>query len=1196
MELLQRLWNSSASHSWRSLRRSPTAPALVIVTAAAFVGAWNMGTASAADFASLAPLLQKHCIECHGGPDPDGGLALESFAELLKGGESGSPIVAGKSGDSLLIRALEGTWNKTGKNHFMPPGKRAHLTALEIAQFKAWIDAGAPAPADVNGAVATEIVVPKIEPKVPPARVIHDLAFDARSGLLAIARSEGIELVAPETPNATRSLAGAAGPVNAVAFSPDGQFVFGAAGWPNQSGEIRQWRLASGESVRVFKGPRDALHSLAVSSDGTKIAAGSYDYSVTLWQVSDGALERTFKLSQGAIMGLAFRPDGRMLASGSYDRTAKLLDIRTGTRLETFGHALKELNALAFSPDGRTLLTGGNDNRIRAYRISAEGREGSNELLATVFAHEGALLRVVYSPDGNTVATSADDRTVKLFGAAELPSKAVLETQPDWPTALSFAGNDRLAVGRADGTWAMYQTSDGKPWSPPPPPKPVLTRIDPRGVQSGEETTLHLTGQHLTNATVISIYTDHLISVLRPTSIDGEVRFPLDVPAEQARGPLEITVSTPAGESGRLKVWVDDLPQTTNTNLTLPTSVWGVLARRGQSSTYAFAAAAGQTLVLDLQGKSLGSPGDFTLALLDDTGKTLAQNDTYNGQSDPLLVHTFTQSGQYKVIVGEAAYGGSPDHFFRLSVGALPLVTGVFPPTVEQGTTHTLHATGYNLPDGGKLEVMAGSDKSVPLPWPDSWRSRRTWTLEAADLPVVLEVEPNGSTNTAMPIKLPVVVNGRLDSPGDLDFFRFSAEAGRTYVIETSAARRGSTADTRIEVLWLDGRPVERVRLQAVRNSAVTFRPGDSNESGLRFDNWEEMELNDLLYCGGEVMKIFRAPQGPDSPTMFYASNGRRRTWFDTTATAHYLDEPVYVVTPLAAGAPALANGLPVFTVYQANDDASLRDAGRDSRLTFTAPATGDFLVRVEDTQRDGQPTATYALTLRPAEPDISVRLSGAPESVARGSGQAFSLNVERRDGYEEAVDVEFLHLPPGWTVSGPARIEAGHGTAELTLNAAADAAQPEAAAWDAVRVIASSRREARATMMAVNTLGHPKLAAATPKIFVSLAPTGDSPEGVILIKPGGTARAKLSIQRQGQQGVVTFSVENLPHGVIVENLGLNGITFLPEESEREISLAAARWVSDLDRTFFAVENQAGRQTSRPLTLKVRRSPTQAAK
>ena len=126
----------------------------------------------------------------------------------------------------------------------------------------------------------------------------------------------------------------------------------------------------------------------------------------------------------------------------------------------------------------------------------------------------------------------------------------------------------------------------------------------------------------------------------------------------------------------------------------------------------------------------------------------------------------------------------------------------------------------------------------------------------------------------------------------------FDAKAGRQWIIETQAAQRGSPVDTKIEVLRADGRPLERLQLQAVRDTIVNFRGVDSNNPGMRLENWEEMELNQLVYLKGDVVKIFRMPQGPDSDMLFYAPNGKRRAWFDTTATAHALEEPGYIVEP----------------------------------------------------------------------------------------------------------------------------------------------------------------------------------------------------------------------------------------------------------------------------------------------------------
>jgi hypothetical protein len=74
-----------------------------------------------------------------------------------------------------------------------------------------------------------------------------------------------------------------------------------------------------------------------------------------------------------------------------------------------------------------------------------------------------------------------------------------------------------------------------------------------------------------------------------------------------------------------------------------------------------------------------------------------------------------------------------------------------------------------------------------------------------------------------------------------------------------------------------------------------------------------------------------------------------------------------------------------------------------------------------------------------------------------------------------------------------------------------------------------------------------------------------------------------------GHDDLITFTVENLPHGVIVDNIGLNGVLIPKGQNERQIFLTAAKWVPETHRLCYAVESQAGRQTSLPVWLHVRR-------
>ena len=97
-----------------------------------------------------------------------------------------------------------------------------------------------------------------------------------------------------------------------------------------------------------------------------------------------------------------------------------------------------------------------------------------------------------------------------------------------------------------------------------------------------------------------------------------------------------------------------------------------------------------------------------------------------------------------------------------------------------------------------------------------------------------------------------------------------------------------------------------------------------------------------------------------------------------------------------------------------------------------------------------------------------------------------------------------------------------------------------------------------------------------------------------LTIAPGQTIPAWLKIKRNGHEDLVTFFAENLPHGVIVADIGLSGVLIPKGENEREIFFNAAKWVPEQDRLFYMIEQQAGRQTSRPVLLRVRRAAADA--
>jgi len=229
--------------------------------------------------------------------------------------------------------------------------------------------------------------------------------------------------------------------------------------------------------------------------------------------------------------------------------------------------------------------------------------------------------------------------------------------------------------------------------------------------------------------------------------------------------------------------------------------------------------------------------------------------------------------------------------------------------------------------------------------------------------------------------------------------------------------------------------------------------------------------------------------------------------------------------------------------------------------------------------------------------------MGGANPAVPRGSGQSFSITTDRSDGFEGAISVNITNVTPGLLISTPLVIEAGHSEVKGTVFALANAVSTTNAI---IRITASSSVDGKRANREIAGFGQIKVGDA-PKIFVSFEPFTSFVETNIVtpledkpfeitIAPGQTVPAWLKVRRNGYQDLVTFQVENLPHGVIVDNIGLNGVLIPKDQNERQIFLSCARWVGEQDRLCYAIEQNAGRQTSRPLLLKVRRAPATAAK
>jgi mono/diheme cytochrome c family protein len=108
----------------------------------------------------IAPILEAHCVECHGAKKVKGKLRMDSLEALKKGGSEGSAFVAGDLKKSLMhVRVTL----DPSDEEFMPTEGNP-LTKEQVQAFALFIE-GKPIPDDVAKAALAATKAPKQAPK-----------------------------------------------------------------------------------------------------------------------------------------------------------------------------------------------------------------------------------------------------------------------------------------------------------------------------------------------------------------------------------------------------------------------------------------------------------------------------------------------------------------------------------------------------------------------------------------------------------------------------------------------------------------------------------------------------------------------------------------------------------------------------------------------------------------------------------------------------------------------------------------------------------------------------------------------------------------------------------------------------------------------------------------------------------------------
>ncbi len=366
--------------------------------------------------------------------------------------------------------------------------------------------------------------------------------------------------------------------------------------------------------------------------------------------------------------------------------------------------------------------------------------------------------------------------------------------------------------------------------------------------------------------------------------IDETVTVRVTVSPDARPGERQLRLRTPTGFTNPLFLQVgqcreysekepNDKEPDAGIQQPLPVAINGQIMP-GDVDRFRFKATKGTRLVAAVDAQKLtpyladAVPGWFqaTLTLFDAQQNVVAYQDDFRFHPDPVISCEVPEDGEYVLEIKDAIYRGREDFVYRIVLGDVPFVTGIFPLGGRVGARTTVAVKGWNLPVD---ELSVDAEKKPPGLLPVSV-SRGAWVSNrlpfALDtLPECLEKEPNDAKK-GQKVKLPVIVNGRIGRPGDWDVFRFTGRAGDEIVTEVLARRLESPLDSILKVTDAAGKQLAVNDDHEDKGAGLTTHHADSRLSvTLPADADYLIHLGDTQHKGGEAY-AYRLRIGPRRP------------------------------------------------------------------------------------------------------------------------------------------------------------------------------------------------------------------------------------------------------------------------------------------------------------------------------------------
>lgn len=706
---------------------------------------------------------------------------------------------------------------------------------------------------------------------------------------------------------------------------------------------------------------------------------------------------------------------------------------------------------------------------------------------------------------------------------------------------------------------------------------PSITTTSPQAVSPGSQTDVKVRGGSLAGASLLWTSFPGK-AVLSPDVKDNgknaaEVTWRLNIPADVPVGIHGLRVAGPSGASPLKLIMVDDLPSVAQASgnttiekaqaLTLPVAADGAVPNLSRSC-YRIKVAAGETVSMEVVARRLGSALDPLLRILDAGGREVAWSDDEPGlRGDARLRHKFEQAGDYIIEVRDIRYQGGSGHFFRLRIGDFPLLSSPYPMGVTRGSAAKVTFVGQDTDGVGELEIRAPSELDVN--WVNvaarraNGKSSGFATLRVENAPVAVEAEPNNEIAKGTRVELGHTVNGRIDTPGDVDHFTFAAKKGQKFRFTGITRRQGVPTSVYLRLLKADGGQVAAREDFGVGDAFFDYTFPADGDYTLAVEELHRRGGPDFAYrVQAELIKpTFEL--STDADTINIGAGSTAKVTVNVTRRGY--NGPIQIAaTNLPAGVlsnPTVA-GPGVKSVVLTISSSDQVAAGSFVSVNVVGRAkVGTEDIEILAGTEAALKTRMSAIPWGPQNLDGSMAIAIAPKPQIRlrpetGEvvfGKSLSATVkvlvDRDEGFDEAVT---LAVTPDAKKGGlPANVTAtvkpiakGQKEAVVTFTAT-----DKAPLGDFTAVLTGTIKQGKTTV--VQTVPGITLRLQAP-LEISLTPAADK------FAAGSSVKAKVAVRRNpALNGEVVLAFQNLPKGVTVP-----AAKIAADQNEVEVTITAA--------------------------------------